>query len=64
MDSPETSQIVFIYVWREISLWLSPWAGGSLERFCFLLHSSPGQSLLGPSGLVGLPGAHSSEQAI
>ena len=44
--SPETSLIVFISVWREIRLRLSPWARGSVGRFCLLVHSSPGASSL------------------
>lgn len=49
--SPETSLIVFISVWREIRLQLSPWARGSVGRFCLLVHSSPGaSSLLVPVG--------------
>lgn len=57
-DSPETPLIVLISVWREIRYRLCPWAGGSLERFCLLVHSSPGASLLSPSGLLGLPWAN------
>ena len=37
-DSPETSLIVFISVWREIRFQLSPWGWGSLARFCLLVH--------------------------
>lgn len=57
--SPETSLIVFIFVWREIRLRLSPWARGSFGRFCLLVHSSPGASSL--SAPVGWRDHHSTQ---